>query len=297
MYNTILIPCDGSTASTAALDHGIAIADTHDATVHLLHIVNVRTEIAATGRAVEEVLNTLTDVGQEVLSEAATRAEEAGVTYEQDLLEGIPYEAIDEYATDRAIDLTVMGTTGRSGVTERLLGSTTDRVLRRTDTPIPIVPDVDSASTDRGAYAHVLAPTDGSENAERAAPYGADMAQHANATLHIVTVVDVQAEGGAFSVGGVSEAGIEQLEEQGHEGVTQFANRVSQTDGDADLRTTVMQGTPHTALREYVAENEIDIVVMASQGTANLASQHFGSVTDRVIRGVDKPILVIPPAD
>jgi nucleotide-binding universal stress UspA family protein len=236
-------------------------------------------------------------VGQEVLSEAATRTEDAGVAYEQELLEGIPYEAIGEYATDRAIDLTVMGTTGRSGVTERLLGSTTDRVLRRTETPILIVPDADSVSTDRGAYAHVLAPTDGSEHAERAAPYGADIAQHANATLHIVTVVDVQTEGGAFSIGGVSEAGIEQLEEQGHESVTQFANRVSQTDVDADLRTTVIQGAPHKVLREYVAENEIDIVVMASQGTANLASQHFGSVTDRVIRGVDKPILVIPPTD
>jgi nucleotide-binding universal stress UspA family protein len=52
MYNTILVPCDGSEASTAALDHGIAIADRHDATVHLLHIVNIRTELAATGRNV-----------------------------------------------------------------------------------------------------------------------------------------------------------------------------------------------------------------------------------------------------
>lgn len=297
MYDTILIPCDGSEASTAALDHGLAIADTHDATVHLLHVVNVGTEIAATGMAVGEVMNTLTDAGQEILSEAATRAEDAGIAYKQELLEGIPYEAIGEYATDRAVDLTVMGTTGRSGVTERLLGSTTDRVLRRTDTPILIVPSADAASTDSRSYAHVLTPTDGSDNAERAAPYGADIAQHANATLHIVSVVDVQAEGGAFSIGGVSEEFIDQLEEQGNEAVSHFADRVNETGVDADLRKTVTQGTPYEALREYVVDNEIDIVVIASQGTSNLASQHLGSVTDRVIRTVDKPILVVPPAD
>lgn len=296
MYNTILIPYDGSEASTAALDHGVAIAGTYDATVHLLHVVNVGTEIAATEMDDGEVMDTLTDVGQEVLSEAATRAEEAGVAYEQDLHEGIPYEAIGEYANDRAIDLTVMGTAGRSGVREHLLGSTTDRVLRRTDAPVLIVPDADTVGTNRESYEHVLAPTDGSENAERAAPYGADIAQHANATLHIVTVVDVQAEGGAFSVGGVSEEFIEQLEEQGHESVTQFANRVDQTD-DTNLRKTVIQGSPHEALREYIDENEIDIVVIASQGTSSLASQHLGSVADRIIRSVDKPILVVPPAD
>lgn len=296
MYDTILIPHDGSEVSTAALDHGLAIADTHDATVHLLYVVNVGTEIAATGRAVGEVMNTLTEEGHELLSAAATRAEEAGVAYEQELLEGNPYEAIGAYATDQAIDLTVMGTTGRSGV-ERLLGSTTDQVLRRTDTPVLIVPDADSVDTDSGSYANVLAPTDGSENAERAAPYGADIAQHANATLHIVSVVDVQAEGGAFSVGGVSEEFIDQLEEQGHEAVAQFADRVDQTDMDADLQTTIVQGTPHEALREYVTENEIDVVVIASQGTSTLASQHLGSVADRVIRGVDIPILVVPPAD
>lgn len=78
--------------------------------------------------AAGELMNTLTEVCQEVLAEATTRAEDAGVAFEQELLEGVPYEAIGEYATDQAIDLTVMGTTGRSGV-EHLLGSTTDRVL------------------------------------------------------------------------------------------------------------------------------------------------------------------------
>ncbi|MFC6964387.1 universal stress protein [Halocatena marina] len=297
MYSTILIPCDGSEASTAALDHGVAIADTYDATVHLLHVVNVGTEIAASGMAVGEVMNTLTDIGHEILSEAATRAEDAGVAYEKELLEGIPSEAIGEYATDRSIDLTVMGTAGRSGVTEHLLGSTTDRVLRRTDTPILIVPDADSASTDSGSYAHILAPTDGSENAERAAPYGADITHHTNATLHVVSVVDVQAEGGVFNVGGVSEEFIDHLEEQGHEAVSHFSDRVRETDVDIDLRRSVTHGTPHEALREYVADNEIDIVVVSSQGISNLASQHLGSVADRVIRTVDRPILVVPPAD
>lgn len=294
MYNTILIPIDGSEASTAALDHGIAIADAHDATAHLLYVINVGTQVAASGMITGELTETLTEKGQEVLSAATTRAEEADVAYEQELLEGVPEETIAEYATDQEVDLIAMGTTGNSGVVGRRLGSTTNQILRRSDAPVLIAPETASVDNNGTRYSHVLTPTDGSENAERAAPYGADIAQHHSATLHIVSVVDVQSEAGAFSAGGVSEDFIEQLEEQGHESVNQFAERIDQTDADADLRKTVVQGTPHDALGEYVGENDIDLVVIASHGKSHLTGQLLGSVADRVIRGIDKPMLVVP---
>ena len=151
-------------------------------------------------------------------------------------------------------------------------------------------------------YAHALAPTDGSEAAERATPYSADIAQHHGATLHLLNVIDLRFEG-IFSAGGASDDFLERFEEQGHNSIDQFAERVGQTDvdtdtaGEKDLRKTVVRGTPHEVIAEYVAENEIDLVVMASQGESGLTGQLLGSVTDRVIRTVDSPVLVVPSSD
>lgn len=136
MYDDILVPTDGSDASTAAVDHGITIAKPHGATVHFLHVVDVGTEMSASGTIAPELTETLEQEADDVLDAATVKAEETGVTYERTVLEGAPHEGIAEYSTDHTIDLIVMGVSGRSGITDRLLGSSTDRVIRSVDTSV-----------------------------------------------------------------------------------------------------------------------------------------------------------------
>lgn len=72
----------------------------------------------------------------DALDSATTRAEDAGIPYERTVREGFSHEAIAAYSTDHDIDLIGMGASGRSGVTEQLLGSTTERVTRAVDTSV-----------------------------------------------------------------------------------------------------------------------------------------------------------------
>lgn len=136
MYDHIVVPTDGSDASAAAVDHGVSIAEPYGATVHFLHVVDVGTEMSAPGTVAPELTETLEQEADDVLDAAAAQAEEAGVTYERTVLEGTPHEAIVEYSTDRAMDLIVMGASGRSGIADRLLGSSTDRVIRSAETSV-----------------------------------------------------------------------------------------------------------------------------------------------------------------
>ncbi|WP_306061160.1 universal stress protein [Natronococcus wangiae] len=136
MYNDILVPTDGSESSTAAVNQSVSIAEPHGATLHFLHVIDVGTEMAASGNIAPELTQTLEQEADEILDAATTKAEEADVTYEQTVLEGTPHEAIAEYSTDHTIDLIVMGASGRSGIKEHLLGSTTDRVIRSADTSV-----------------------------------------------------------------------------------------------------------------------------------------------------------------
>lgn len=132
MYNSILVPTDGSESSTAAVEQSIAIAAPDEATVHFLHVIDVGTEMSASavGTIADELSETLEQEANEALDSAIARAEDAGVAYERSLVEGVPHESIVEYSSEHSIDLVVMGANGRSGLKEHLLGSTTDRVVR-----------------------------------------------------------------------------------------------------------------------------------------------------------------------
>lgn len=132
MYSDILVPTDGSESSTAAVEQSLAIAASDEATVHFLHVIDVGTEMSASGvgTIADELTETLEQEADEALDSAAAQAEEAGVDYERILLEGVPHESIVEYSAEHAVDLIAMGASGRSGLKEHLLGSTADRVIR-----------------------------------------------------------------------------------------------------------------------------------------------------------------------
>lgn len=135
MYETILIPTDGSDASMAAVEQGVEIAAKFDATVHFLHVVDLGTEMSssAVGNIADELSESLEETATQALDAAAQRAEEAGVEADRTILEGFPHETIAEYSREHDIDCIVLGASGRSGLGEQLLGSTTDRVVRSVD--------------------------------------------------------------------------------------------------------------------------------------------------------------------
>jgi nucleotide-binding universal stress UspA family protein len=140
VYDDILVPTDGSDSSAAAVDEAVAIADGAAATVHVLYVVDAGTEMAGAGEGAlaPELTQTLEDEAESVLDDAASRAEDAGVTHDRTTLEGVPHDVIAEYVVEHDVDLVVMGASGRSGLKERLLGSTTDRVVRTVDTSVLI---------------------------------------------------------------------------------------------------------------------------------------------------------------
>lgn len=135
MFDTILIPTDGSDASMAAVEQGVEIAAQGDATVHFLHVVDIGTEMSssAVGDIANELSDSLEEAANQALDSATERAQAADVDAERTILEGIPHEAIAEYSREQDVDCIVMGASGRSGLAERLLGSTTDRVVRSVD--------------------------------------------------------------------------------------------------------------------------------------------------------------------
>ena len=136
MYDSILLPTDGSAGTATARDHAIELARDQGATLHVFHVVDVLSPAASLHEMIEE---RLTERGEELVETVAEIAREHGVTVETAVIEGDPAERIVEYAVSEGIDVVVMPTHGRSGLQKSIIGSVTDRVVRTGDVPVVVV--------------------------------------------------------------------------------------------------------------------------------------------------------------
>ena len=136
--NTILVPSDFSECSDEALRYGLELARRFDAQLHLLHVVQdpVAQPWAAEGFSVPlfEVVEQWQKQAEERLKASVPEADRGRVTVAS--VVATPYAEILDYAATHAIDLIVMGTHGRGGVTHMLLGSIAERVVRRAPCPV-----------------------------------------------------------------------------------------------------------------------------------------------------------------
>lgn len=287
MYDRILVPVDGSACAERAVGYGTLLGEAYDAELELVYV--------HTGSRSEDAEGESGETRGETLLAAAREQVGARVPVETTLLEGVAHRTVASYAVDSGADLVVMGRRGRTGLGEGLLGSVTERVLVGVDVPVVVVPEADPG-TDTAipdGLSSVLLPTDGSENAEAASGNAVDLVERFGAELHVVNVVDAQSAGGLFNAGGLTDELVDRLDEAGMEAVSRMVTAVHAVDSDVEPTTAVVHGPPHEGIHDYVVENGVDLVVMGSRGRSNIEQQLFGSVTKRVLRVVDVPVLVV----
>lgn len=136
MYRRILVPVDGSEHSHLAAEHAMRLAVQFEASVDALFVVE---QSGPSGHWDFEV-EKQEAVGEEALDRTAELGEKRGVAVERHLRRGVPSEEIVDAATDYGVDLIVMGTQGRTGISRiATAGSTTERVVRLTAVPTTVV--------------------------------------------------------------------------------------------------------------------------------------------------------------
>lgn len=137
MYDTVLLPTDGSDGTAAAAAHAGSLARAYDATVHVLAVADERNRFESPSAGL--AADAWTD-GERARAEAAADQTVAAlpdeVAVERSVVEGIPHEAIVSYVGDAGVDVVVMGTHGRTGLDHYLVGSVTEKVVRTSPVPV-----------------------------------------------------------------------------------------------------------------------------------------------------------------
>jgi nucleotide-binding universal stress UspA family protein len=157
---SILVATDFSEPARAALAHGKALARSHDATLHVLHVVqHIPTYYGSeVGLAVAGIEEQIAASAQRQLDLAV--GDDSGVVVRTSTTRASKVaQAITEYAEASDVDLIVVGTHGRGAVSRFLIGSVAERVVRSASRPVLTVHALegDSRLIDSEVVAHETA--------------------------------------------------------------------------------------------------------------------------------------------
>lgn len=136
----ILVPTDFSKFSRNALTYATAFADKFGAELYLLHVVqNLAMMVPDTVNVVPPIIPSaeeLTRAVRDALDRTVSEGQLERFTVHKEVREGTPFYEIIQVAKEKDVDLIVMGTHGHSGLAHVLLGSVTEKVVRKAPCPV-----------------------------------------------------------------------------------------------------------------------------------------------------------------
>jgi len=291
----ILCPIDFSDASVHAADLATPIARWYKARIAALHVLSapvVVPDVILAGGSVDEV--TL----RAALATRFSEACRAGIGVDVLLEPGSPAAVIVDRAASLPADLIVMGTHGTSGFQHLMLGSVTERVLRKAACPVLTVPPRAQA-TSRIPFRRLLCAIDFSDSSIAALQFASSLAVESDARLTLLHVLewpweeppapkldDLPAEQGA------ALAEYRRYREKSAlmrlDGLLPDAMRLSDR-----CVARLSNGKPHVQILDAAAEERSDLIVIGVHGRNPFDMMVFGSTTNQVVRRASCPVLTL----
>jgi nucleotide-binding universal stress UspA family protein len=287
-FKRILCPVDFSDFSVAAYHYALSLAEHYKTSVVVLHAVELRrypyADYAAAAGDFARFCEALCEGGKVKLGEFLKHHARPGIEAQGIVEQGNASDLILSYAKTHDVELIVMGTHGRRGLDRLVLGSTTDRVMRRASCPVLVVSDASHNAMTTGPEGRhrlrrILYCTDFSNNSERALGYAISAAEEYDAELTMLHV----AEGPLARV----------------EASALIATRTEQlgklVPGKTGLKvkTVVKFGKPYEEIVQLARDSETSMIAMTARGGDALDRAVFGSTTYRVIQLGPCPVLAV----
>ena len=133
-YKKIVVPTDLSEPSEIAGKWAVKLAEKYGAELHFVHVVedDIHPAYFVTGKtSIFELIPDVLERSQEALARFAKRVRAGSLPHKIQVLEGEAHVEVSRYAEAEKADLIVAGTRGLKGIEHILLGSTTERIIRR----------------------------------------------------------------------------------------------------------------------------------------------------------------------
>lgn len=273
MFKNILIPLDGSKNSREALKCAIFLAKRFNARLKGLHVIDI---VQMEGPMIRDIVGglgfepfvNLSARMKEVLEEKASdilnffkeECERENIESETVTASGIVASEISTHA--KTSDLIVMGKRGvNEGFEYNLLGSVTEGVLKKSKTPLVVVPEKFIEPK------KALLAMDNSENSGKALKLAGEVIKNIGATLTVATVKKDIAVG--------------------EEILSEAKDYLKSYDIEANYERLTNENEPYFELEDYYNNNNFDLFFIGATRRNRLSELILGSVTEHVLRSLD----------
>jgi nucleotide-binding universal stress UspA family protein len=151
MYQKIMVPLDGSQVAECVIPHIETIAGKSDASVELVTVIEpleipTRGKIALSDDEIKQIDAEGRKEAHKYLDQVSARLKQSGVNARAVLLTGKAADSLVRYANNNAVDIIIMATHGRSGISKLFWGSVAEKILRATAIPVLLIKTADNGT-------------------------------------------------------------------------------------------------------------------------------------------------------
>ncbi len=320
-YKKILVPTDFSGGAESAYAIAVQLAHKFGGKVDMMHVLPSGDYLRETLKKIPVAVDPDEDVIPDIVKDAEIKLK-AILNRVDEPIRGKVHigknrkasDSIIHYANDEGYDLIVMGSKGEDqSIMKR--GSTTLRTLRNSKIPVIAV----DKGTTAGDIKRILLPTDSSQLSLSSLPHAAALAHAFGAEITLFYVMELY--------GGITEDSdfkpenhekekvYEQLmsrlnyylQDRKPEGIQlkrsdkSFLDSLKAGSVESEkyipLKTVIIAGySVHYEIEKY-AEKQSDLVVMATHGHSGFAHLFLGSMTEKVVQNLPKPVMTTRPTE
>jgi nucleotide-binding universal stress UspA family protein len=143
-------------------------------------------------------------------------------------------------------------------------------------------------------YKKILVPLDGSSTAECVIPHVQIIARASKAEVELLAVVE-PVEIPTRGEMAIDEDLLKQIETSTKQDIHKYLNDISTRLSHSGIKAhpIILTGKTSDTLIDYISNNDIDIVIMATHGRSGIKKWIWGSVAEKVIRAVNVPVLLV----
>jgi nucleotide-binding universal stress UspA family protein len=275
----IVVPLDGSANAENAVAVAILVAGALGRRIHFVHV------IPADASRREEDREALAGRFADYANDLGKHYRLAREHFSAYILEGPAAAEIVAHAANAR--LIVLASHGRGGFKAAIIGSVADRIVRGAQCPVLLVRGVQRPRRNV-AMKRILVCLDGSEESERGLAAGRELAAATGARLSALRAFSVPHQVDYLDF---LYYDPEELEPSVKAEAAAYLERVLA----GDETPIIAEGPAADVIAETAKSLPADLIVIATRGLGAARRLLLGSTTDKVIRMVEAPVLIIPP--
>jgi nucleotide-binding universal stress UspA family protein len=292
----ILFPTDFSLCANQALVHALYLTRKYHANLHMVHTIvlpeNDSSIEAYNFTKMEEIRTWAKENAKNQMTSDLKKYKVDDLVIKQLQCHSTSAApTILEYASEKDIDVIVMGTHGRRGLEHLLLGSVAEKVVRLAPCPVLTIHE-QKENLPIETIERILVPIDFSDYSLKALKYATELAVSYAARLQVLHIVEEIVQPSFYLSSTIPMFDlIPEIKEKSKEAMERVLDESKGPKVTTDIH--VIEGHAARDIIKFAANHDSDLIVISTHGLTGIEHLLFGSVAEKVVRMAPCPVFTV----